>query len=100
MRETEKVVTIEEALRSRVRKIKGRPKPVDVRCRFGVDSADDPTIFVTVVLDDETTDEDWTTEKFQPISDALKKELHRLGVERWPSFSYATLEDLRSNNPN
>jgi len=46
------------------------------------DQTGDPAVTVTVVLPDDTTDENWTTEKFQPIIETIQGQIAEKEVDR------------------
>lgn len=72
-----------------------RPKIRDIRFELGADEAGDPAVFVTVLLDDSTRDEDWIAPKLDPIAQRIRDELHKEGAGRWPYVRFARPSDLK-----
>ena len=65
------------------------PKVVGMEFEVGEDQAGDPAAYITVLLDESTRSEDWTTPNFRPIMDAIRTGFHEAGISHWPYFSFA-----------
>ena len=73
-----------------------RPSVVGTRFELGIDQADDPAVYVTVLLDDKTKSKDWTSPKLDPIADRVKEAIRAGGIAHWPSVRFATPSDLKA----
>src|SRR5438477_7717973 len=87
--EMERVV---EAIRGVVAP-KGSPRVAGHLIDAGVDEADDPAVFITVLLADETTSAEWISTKLDPIAEAVRAAVRGTGTVRWPYVSFARLSD-------
>ncbi len=73
----------------------GPLKISDVKYEFGVDVSGDPAIFATVVFEAGIAESDWVSEKLDPVSARVRKELEDAGVDRWPYVRFVDIEDMR-----
>ncbi len=75
----------------------GRPPTViGTRFELGSDQGGDPAVFVTVLLDEATKDEDWTSPKLDPSADRIRALLRGTGTARWPYVRFARPSDLKA----
>lgn len=54
----------------------------DVQYSLEPDQTGDPAVIVTVVLRDDTRDEDWKSENLNPISEMLRKRIAEKQIDR------------------
>jgi hypothetical protein len=72
------------------------PRTVGMHFDVGTDEAGDPAVYVVVLLDEGTRDEDWTSEKLDPIAQTIRAALRAAGVSRWPYVRYSKPSELRA----
>jgi hypothetical protein len=72
------------------------PHVVGTQFDLGTDGTGDPAVYVVVLLDDATKDEDWTSPKLEPIADRFREELRAAGIDRWPYVRFAKPSDLKA----
>lgn len=87
---------IERALRLSNFNLPPRPKVERIEWWETVDSVDDPAIDVTVVLADETRDDERHWVQLKPISDAIFAAVRKVGDERFPYIRFVTNAELAS----
>ena len=68
------------------------PKIIDYSFEFRQNIAGADSIFVRILLATDTRDEDWTTDKLEPIRDAIRTSLTANRVDRWVYVSYDRAE--------
>jgi hypothetical protein len=71
------------------------PRVVDVQYKPYVDSTGDEALRVTVVLADNTTEEQRTWRRIAPIEQAIFRALRRHGVELWPYVRFQTQSEMK-----
>ena len=74
----------------------GHPRVVETRFKLGSDEAGDPAVFVVVLLDENTSDADWTSPKLEPIAERFRAALDDAGIARWPYVRFARPSDYRA----
>lgn len=72
------------------------PKVVQVEFELGVDGAGDPAVYITVLLDESTRSEDWTSANLEPIEDRIQAALQEAGIERWPYVTFIRPSEWRA----
>jgi hypothetical protein len=72
------------------------PRVVEIEYEVGADLADDPALYMTLLLEESTRDEDWTSANLEPIEDRIKAALTDAGIELWPYFRYARPSEWRA----
>lgn len=94
-RDLPKVNAAIEAARSALARMPAFPKVVGEFFELREDQSDDPAVFLTVLLDDATSDTDWVDEKLDPISDQFRQALAAAEVERWVYTRFLRPQDLK-----
>lgn len=76
----------------------GKSEPTVVRCDYelGTDQAEDPAVFVTVLLDDSWRDEDWTLERMLLLENQVRSTLWSAGVSRWAYVRFLRPKDVKA----
>ncbi len=69
-------------------------KVVGFTFTVGEDHHGDPAVYVTALLDDATTDEEWTSDNFDPIADRVRAAVADEGVDRFVYMRYRRPRDL------
>lgn len=85
---------IETVLRRDQLPLPDRPKVLDIQFRRVLDSMGEPALYITVVLDDATPDEDRRWAMLKPIRDAVQDTIWNAGIDRYPYVSFATASEL------
>jgi hypothetical protein len=78
------------------RRLPSFPRTVGLHFDVGTDDAGDPAVYIVVLLDESTRDEDWTSDKLDPIADLIRGALRGAGVSRWPYVRYSKPSELRA----
>lgn len=87
---------VNAALKSASTSAPAGPKIVDTRLELGMDEAGDAAAFITVVLDESTRGDEWTSANLRPIADHIKNSLRDSGIGYWPYVRFAKPSDLNS----
>ncbi len=91
---------VKRALDGTKRQWKGNPRVVEFQFNLGEDQTGDPSVFVTTLLDDATSDGDWTSANLDPIAQRCKEAIAEAGVERWVYVRFARPADLNDPGDN
>ena len=87
---------IEAALDATKAEWSGVPRIDSFRFELGEDLGGDPAVTVTVLLDEQTRDEDWTVPNLNPIRDIIERRIEAGGVERWVYVRFIRPSDLQA----
>lgn len=68
---------------------RGTPRIDSIRFELGTDQAEQPSVFFTVVLPDDTDEDMWTSDRLEPISRLVKQRTHEASVDRWVYIAFA-----------
>lgn len=88
--ETEQILI---AVKSALDAAKRPPTVVGQMIELGTDEANDPAVFITVLLKDDTPEGEWVSSNLDPIADAVRKAVSARGVDRWPYIRFARRSD-------
>ncbi len=85
---------IQTAVRLVCNEWRGVPRVVGCRVSVGDDSVGFPAVFVDVVLDESTRDEEWTSANLDRITEALRTAVTGVGSDRWVYTTFYRPSDL------
>lgn len=72
------------------------PKILSESFELGEDRAEDPAVFLTVVLDDATNEADWVLEKLDPITKQFRAALEAADIDRWVYVRFVRPQDMKA----
>jgi hypothetical protein len=87
---------IQSVLDSVQRSLPAFPRTVGLQFDVGTDTAGDPAVYVVVLLDESTREEDWTNENLEPIAQMIRHAIRSAGVGRWPYVRYSKPSELKA----
>lgn len=85
---------IDAALDPKALALPGRPRVVRILWEPVVDSVGEDSLYVWVVLDDSTSDEDRVWDVLQELEDVIRDALRELAEERFPYIYYRTESEM------
>lgn len=86
---------IQQALRPEKVGWKGSPRVEEYRFELGKDQSDDDAVFVTVVLSENTSDAEWTSEALDPLITRVREVVAETHSDRYVYVRFNRPSDFK-----
>jgi hypothetical protein len=91
---TNETAQIAEALKALTDRFSADPRVEGTMIELDTDEAGDPSAVITVILAEDTSDNDWTSAKLEPIAEYIRSAVRVSGVSRYPYVRFAKWSDV------